>query len=166
VPRELDTKMSKATNTLHRYQVASAQTSIAKSVIGGNTGAKKRGGFHRSKLIRDRRYGTRFSDYHFRVSSVHAYSGYYWVLAVHDVSAPAWFADSVFTPEKAHTAALTDLPSGHPSTQGLDTAHHFVPRNAWQTESWIAARDCGCVSVTHSTCFHPHSYLAGAGLRN
>jgi hypothetical protein len=149
---------------LHCYQIASAQTSIAKSVIGRNSSAKKRGGFHGSKLIRDRSYATCFGDYHFRISSVHGYSGYYWVLAVHEVSAPAWFADSVFTAEKAHTDALTDFPSSHPRTQGLDTPHDLVPGNAWQTESRPAARDRGRVRVTYSTCFHPHSYLARARL--
>jgi hypothetical protein len=54
VPCELNTKMPEATETLHRYQIAGAQTSIAKRVKRRNTGAKKWGGFRGSKLIGDR----------------------------------------------------------------------------------------------------------------
>src|SRR5580704_2680417 len=39
VPRNLDTKMPKATNALHSHQISAAQPGIAKSVVGGDARA-------------------------------------------------------------------------------------------------------------------------------
>ena len=55
----------------------------------------------------------RFSDHHFRISSIHGDSRYHRVLTIHDVSASAWFAHAVFAAEEADTDPLTDVPSGH-----------------------------------------------------
>ena len=140
LPRKLDTKMSKATNALHSDQISAAQAGVAESVVGRDTRAEEWSRFRRSKLIGDRSDAARFSDHHFRISSIHGYSRYHGVLTIHHVSSSARFADSVFTAEKAHADALTDFPSSHRGTQRLDTAHHFVPRNSRQTESSKARR--------------------------
>jgi hypothetical protein len=39
VSRKLDAKMSEAANTLHSNQIPSAQASIAKGIVGGDTRA-------------------------------------------------------------------------------------------------------------------------------
>ena len=74
VPRKLDTKMPKATNALHSDQISAAQAGVAKSVVGRDTRAEERGGFCGTELIRNRSDAARFSDHHFRISSVHGYS--------------------------------------------------------------------------------------------
>src|SRR4029077_11636133 len=66
VPRKLDTKMPKATNALHRYQISAAQAGIAKSVVGRNARAEERGGFCRRELIGNGGDAACFSDHHFR----------------------------------------------------------------------------------------------------
>ena len=62
VPRELDTKMPKATNALQSDQISSAQASVAKSVVGRDTRAEGRSGFCGPALIRNGSDATRFSE--------------------------------------------------------------------------------------------------------
>src|SRR5262249_44175336 len=71
-PRKLDTKMPKATNALHGDQIPAAQPSVAKSVVGCDTRAEERGGFYGCELIRNGSDAARFSDHHFRISTIHA----------------------------------------------------------------------------------------------
>src|SRR5207247_589353 len=80
VPRKLDTKMPKATNALHGYQISAAQAGVAESVVGRDTCAEERGGFYGSELVRHGSDAARFSDHHFRISSIHGYSRYHGVL--------------------------------------------------------------------------------------
>ena len=75
VPRELDTKMPKATNALQSDQISSAQASVAKSVVGRDTRAEQRSGFWGPELIRNGSDATRFSDHYFRIFSVHGSPG-------------------------------------------------------------------------------------------
>jgi hypothetical protein len=63
--------------------------------------------------IRNGSDAARFSDHHFRISSIHGYSGYHGVLTIHNVSASARFARPVFAAEEADADPLTDFPSGH-----------------------------------------------------
>ena len=65
------------------------------------------------ELVRNGSDAARFSDHHFRISSIHGYSRYHRVLTIHNVSASARFAHSVFAAEEADTDPLTDLPFGH-----------------------------------------------------
>ena len=111
MPRELDTKMPKATNALQSDQISSAQASVAKSVVGRDTRAEQRSGFWGPELIRNGSDATRFSDHYFRIFSVHGYCGYYWVLTIHNVSASSRFAYPIFAAEEADTDPLTDFPS-------------------------------------------------------
>src|SRR5688500_5003563 len=90
VARKLNAKMPKATNALHRDQISAAQIGVAKSVEGRDARAEKRGGFYGTELIRNRSDAARFSDHHFRISSIHGYAGYYCVLTINNVSASAW----------------------------------------------------------------------------
>ena len=147
VPRKLDTKMPKATNALHRDQISAAQAGVAKSVVGRDTRAEERSGFCGTELIRNGSDAARFSDHHFRISSVHGYSGYHGVLTIHNVSASARFAHPIFAAEKADTDPLTDFPSGHSTAQGFNAANHFMPRNARQIQTRVGAGDRGGISV-------------------
>ncbi len=113
VPRKLDTQMPKATNALHSDQISTAQAGVAKSVVGRDTRAEERSGFCGPELIRNGSDAARFSDHHFRISSVHGYSRNHRVLTIHDVSASARFAHSIFSGNEADTNPLTDFPSGH-----------------------------------------------------
>jgi hypothetical protein len=113
VPGKLDTKMPKATNTLHSYQISAAQAGVAKSVIGRDTRAEERGSFCGPERIRNGGDAARFSDHHLRISSIHSDSRYYGVLTIDNVSASAWLAHPVFAAEEADTDPLTDFPSGH-----------------------------------------------------
>jgi hypothetical protein len=113
VPRKLDTKMPKATNALHSDQISAAQAGVAKSIVGRDTRAEERGSFCGPELIGNGGDAARFSDHHLRISSIHGYSRYHGVLAIHNVSASAWLARAVFAAEEADTDPLTDFPSGH-----------------------------------------------------
>jgi hypothetical protein len=53
-------------------------------------------------------------------------------LTIHNVSASAWLAHSVFAAEEPDTDPLTDFPSGHSAAQGFDAANHFMTWNARQ----------------------------------
>ena len=101
----------------------------------------------------------RFSDHHFRISSIHGYSRYHGVLTIHDVSASARFAHPVFAAEEADTDPLTDFPSGHAAAQGFNATNDFMPRNARQSQTRVDAGDRGRIGVTDSTCFHPNPNL-------
>jgi hypothetical protein len=166
VPRELDTKMPKATNALHSDQISSAQAGVAKSVVGRNTRAEERGGFCRAELIRNESDAARFSDHHFRISSIHGYARYNGVLTIHNVSASARLAHPVFAAEEADTDALTDFPSGHSAAQCLNAANYFVTRNARQSQARVGAGDRGGIGVTDSAGFHANANLTGSRLRN
>src|SRR6266576_961113 len=116
--------MSKAANALHSDQVAAAQAGIAKSVVSRNARTEKRSGVRGCELIRNRSEGACFSDHHFRISTVHGYSRCRGVLAIHDVSAPAWFAHPIFSGNKADTNSLPDFPSGRSASDGVNAANH------------------------------------------
>jgi hypothetical protein len=132
VPRKLDTKMPKAANALHSDQISTTQAGVAKSVVGRDPRAEERGCFRRPEIIRNRRDAARFSDHRFRISSIHGDSRHHGILTIHNVSASAWLAHSVFAAEKPDTDPLTDFPSGHSAAQGFDAANHFMTWNARQ----------------------------------
>jgi hypothetical protein len=132
VPRKLDTKMPKAANSLYSNQISAAQPGVAKSVVGRDPRAEERGRFRGPEVIRDRRDATRFSDHRFRISSIHGDSRYHGTLTIHNVSASAWLAHSVFAAEEPDTDPLTDFPSGHSAAQGFDAANHFMTWTARQ----------------------------------
>ncbi len=124
VPGKLDTKMSKSANALHRDQIKSAnalhrdqisaaQAGVAKSVVGGDARAEKRGGFCGTELVRNGSDAASFSDHHFRISTIHGHPQYYRVLTIHSVSASARLAHPVFASDQADTNSLTNFPSGH-----------------------------------------------------
>src|SRR5258706_14763693 len=96
VPRILDTQVPQTANALHGHQISAAQAGVAKSVVGRDTRAEKRGGLYGIELIWNGSDGARFSDHHLRVSPVHGYSGYHRVLTIHGVSASARFANAIF----------------------------------------------------------------------
>ena|GEM_PF-4914657 len=104
--------MPKATNALHSDQISAAQAGVAKSVVGRDIRAEERSGFYGCELIRYGSDAARFSDHHFRISSVRGYSQYHRVLTIHDVSASARFAYPIFSGNEADTNPLTDFPSG------------------------------------------------------
>jgi hypothetical protein len=164
VPGKLDTKMAKAANPLYGDQISAAQAGVAKSVESGDTRAQQRGGLCGIELIRHGRDCARFSDHHFRVSTVNGHSGHHWVLTIHDVSASARFARAVFAGDQADTNPLTDLPSRHPAAQGVDAANYFMPRNARQSQTRVDSHHRGRIGVTDSACFHPNANLACSGL--
>src|SRR4029077_16819100 len=112
---------------LHGDQISTAQTRVAKSVVGRNARAEERGGFYGCELIRNRSDCARFRDHHFRISSIRGYSRYHRVLTIHDVSASARFAHPVFPTNQANTNPLTEFPSGHSAAQGYNAANHFMP---------------------------------------
>ena len=86
------------------------------------------------------------------------------VLTIHNVSASARLAHSVFAAEEADTNPLTDFPSGHSAAQGFNAAHDFMPRNARQIQTRVDARDRGRIGVTDSACFHPNPNLSRSRL--
>src|SRR5262249_31623332 len=139
VPRKLDGKMPKATNTLHRDQISTAQAGVAKSVVGRNARAEERGGLYSSELVRNGSDAACFSDHHFCISSVDVYSRGHGVLTIHHVSASARFAHPVFAAEEADTDPLTDFPSGRSAAQGFNAANDFMARNARQCQSRVNA---------------------------
>jgi hypothetical protein len=108
----------------------------------------------------------RFSNHHFRISTIYSYSRCDGVLTLHHVSASARFAHPVFAAEKADTDPLTDFPFGHSAAQGLNAANYFMPRNPWQLQSRVYARDRGRIGVTDSAGFHANANLTGSRLRN
>jgi hypothetical protein len=130
VPGELDTKMTEPTNALHSHTVASTQSGITKGVIGRDARAQQRGGIYGTELIGNGSEAARFSDHHFRISTVHGYPGDHRVLTIHAVSASARLAGAVLAGDQADANALTDLPSRHSAAQGVDTADDFMPGNA------------------------------------
>jgi hypothetical protein len=140
------------------------QSGVAKSVIGRNASAEKRSGFRGCDLIRNRRDAARFGDHHLGVSSIHCDSRDHWVLAIHDVSTPAWFAHAVFSGDEADTDALAEFPSRHSATQGVNAANHFVSRNSRQNQARVASHYGGRIGVTDSTCFHTNANLTCSGL--
>jgi hypothetical protein len=166
LPRKPDPKMTKATNALHRDQISTAQAGIAKSVVGCDTSAEERSGFYGTELIGNGSDATRFSDHHFRITSVRGYSRYHGVLTIHNVSASARLAHSVFAAEEADTDPLTDFPSGHTAAQRFNATNHFMPRNAWQSQTRVGARDRGRIGVTDSACFDPNPDLSRSGTRD
>jgi len=100
------------------------------------------------------------------MSSVRGYSGYHGVLTIHNVSASARFAHSVFAAEEANPNPLADFPFGHSAAQGFNAANYFMARNAWQSQARVYARDRGSIGVADSTCFHPNPNLTRSGLRD
>src|SRR6266849_10155018 len=108
--------MPQATNALHRDQISTAQAGVAKRVVGRDTRAEERGGFGGSELVRYGSDAARFSDHHFGISTIRAYSGYHRLLTIHRVSASARFAHPVFSGNETDTNPLTDFPSGHSAT--------------------------------------------------
>jgi hypothetical protein len=132
VPGELDTKMPKATNTLHSDQISTTQAGVAKSVVGRDARAEKRGCFRGPKAIRDTRDTARFSDHRFRISSIHGDSRYHRIVTIHNVSTSAWLAHSVFPAEEPNTDPLADFPSGHSAAHSFNAANHFMTWNARQ----------------------------------
>src|SRR4029077_1828671 len=160
VPRKLDAKMPKAANALHSDEISPAQTSVAKSVVGCNTGAEQRGRLHGSELVRNGSDAARFSNHHFRVSAVHGYSRYDGVLTLHHVPASARFAHSVFTAEEPDTNPLADFPPRNACAQRSDAANDFMPRNARQFQTRVDAGDRGGIGVTDSASFHANPNLA------
>src|SRR5438128_4579537 len=127
--------MPKTTDTLHSDQISAEQASIAKSVVGCDPRAEERCSVYRSELVRDGSDAARFSDHHFRISSIHGYSRYHGVLTIHHVSASARFAHPVFAAEEADTDPLTDFPFGHSVAQGVNAANDFMARNARQMQT-------------------------------
>jgi hypothetical protein len=130
VPRKLDTKMTEATNALHSHQIASAQAGIAKGVVGRDARAQQGGGLCGTELIGNGSEAACFSDHHFRISTVHGYPRYHWVLTIHAVSTSARLAGAVLSGDQADANALTDLPSRHAAAQGVDAANDFMTGNA------------------------------------
>src|SRR4029077_336616 len=100
VPRELNTKVPKATNALYSNQISTTQAGVAKSVVGRDTSAQERGGFCGTELVRNGSDAARLSDHHFRISSIHGYSQCHGVLTIHNVSASARFAHSVLAADQ------------------------------------------------------------------
>src|SRR5271163_1256691 len=154
--------MPEAANALHGHQISGAETGIAKGVVSRDTRAKERGGFRRTKLVGNGGDATRLGDHYFGISSIDGNPRHDWVLAIHGISAPAWFADSVFTTEEAHADSLTDFPSSHAGTQRINAPHHFVARNARQRQPRPCARDRGGITVANTASFHTNPHLASA----
>jgi hypothetical protein len=154
VPRKLDTKMPKAANALHSDQISAAQAGVAKSVVGRDARAEERSGFYGCELIRNGSDAARFSDHHFRISSIGSYSQYHRVLTIHDVTASARFAHPIFSGNETDTNPLTDFPSGHSATDGFNATNHFMPRNTRQSQTGVDSRHRGSIGVTDSTCFY------------
>jgi hypothetical protein len=132
VPRKLDTKMPKATNTLHSDQISSTQAGVAKSVVSRNARAEERGCFRGPEVVRDRRDAARFSNHHFRISSIRGNSRHHGIETIHNISASAWLAHSVFAAKEPNTDPLADFPFGHSAAQGFNAANHFMTWNARQ----------------------------------
>jgi hypothetical protein len=158
--------MPEATNPLYSDQVTAAQAGVAKSVVGSDTRAEKRGSICGTQLVWDRSDAACFSDHHFRISSIHGHSQDHGVLAIHTVSASARFADPVIATDQADPDTLTDFPFGHACTQRFNAANDFVPRNARQSQTRVDAHDRGGIGVTNSASFHPNPNLAGSRFRN
>jgi hypothetical protein len=158
--------MPKAPNPLHGDQISTAQARIAKSVIGRNARAEKRGGLCGSELIRNRSEGARFSDHHFRISPIHSDARHHGVLTIHDVSASAWFAHPVFSGNEADTNSLTDFPSGHPAAHSINAADDFMSGHPRQSQTRVDAGDRRRIGVTDSACLHPNANLARSGFRH
>jgi hypothetical protein len=158
--------MPKATNALHRDQITTAQAGVAKSVVGRDTRAEKRGGLCGTELVRNGSNASRFRNHYFRISSIHGYSLHHRVLTIHNVSASARFAHSVLARDQADTNPLTEFPFGDSIAHGFDAADYFMSRNARQFQARVGAGDSSRVGVTDSTCFHADSDLARGGLDN
>ncbi len=116
------------------------------------------------ELIRNGSDAARFSDHHFRISSIYCYSRYRRVLAIYDVSAPARFAHPVFSGNEADTNPLTDFPSGHSATEGFNAANHFMSGNTRQSQTGVDSHHSGRIGMTDSACFHPNPDLTRSGL--
>jgi hypothetical protein len=164
VARKLNAKMPKATNALHSHQISCAQACIAKSVVGRDTRAEERSGFRGPDFIRNGSQAARFSDHHFRISSIHSYSRYHGVLTVHNVSAPARFARPVFAAEETDTNALPDLPSRNVGTELLDTTYNLMSRHSRQFEPGEVSLNRCCIGMTDAASFNPDLSLSFAGL--
>jgi hypothetical protein len=165
MPGKLNTQVPEPADTLHRHQIAPAQASIAKSVVGCDARAEERSGFRGIQFIRNGSEGARFSDHHFGISSIYGYPKGYGVLAIHHVPASAWFADTVFAGDQADANALTHLPFGHSAAESFDAANDFVPRNARESETRVSAHNRGRIRVTYSAGLDADSNLARSGLR-
>jgi hypothetical protein len=113
VPRKLDPEMPEATNALHGDQISTAQTGVAKGVVGCNARAEERNGICGSEFVRNGCDGARFSDHDFRISSIRRYSRDHRVLTIHHVPAAAWLAHAVFSGNEADTDPLADFPFGY-----------------------------------------------------
>ena len=155
--------MPKATNALHSDQISTAQAGIAKSVVGRDARAQERRGLCGCELVRNGSEAARFSDHHFRISTIHGYPRDHGVPTIHDVSAPAWFAHAVLATEEADTDPLTDFPSGYSAAQSIDATDNLMSRNARQSQTRVGARDRGRIGVTDSACFHPNANLSCRG---
>src|SRR5262245_14369191 len=166
LPRKLDTEMPEPTNALHSDQVSGPQAGVAKGVVGCNSRTKERGGLCGTEFVRNGSDPTRFSDHHFRISSIHGYSRNHGVLTIHSVSAPARFAKPILPSDQADTNSLTDFPPGYSRAQRLNATNHFMPRNARQSQARVGAGDRGRVGVTDSACFHSNPNLACSRLRD
>jgi hypothetical protein len=132
MPRKLDTKMPKAANSLYSDQISTTQAGVAKSVVGRDPRAEERSRFSRPQVLRNRRDAARFSDHRFRISSIHGDSRHHGILTIHNVSASAWLAHSVFAAKEPDTDPLTDFPSGHSTAYSFNAANHFMTWNARQ----------------------------------
>jgi hypothetical protein len=159
--------MPKTTDTLHSDQISAAQASIAKSVVGCDPRAEERCSVYRSELVRDGRDAARFSDHHFRISSIHGDSRYHGVLTIHNVSASAWLAHPVFAAKEADTDPLTDFPSRRSAAAyRVNATNHFMPGNAREFQTRVDTGDRGGIGVTDSTCFYSNPNLTHPRLRN
>ncbi len=105
---------------------------IAKSVVGRDARAEKGSGFCGTELIWNGSDAARLSEHQFSIAAINGYSWNHRVLTIDNVSAPAWFAYTVFAAEETDADALTDFPFRHSAAQGFNAANYFMPGNARQ----------------------------------
>jgi hypothetical protein len=133
--------MAEATNALHCHEIARTERRVTQRVVRRYTRTKKRGRVDGFQRVRKRDHRVSIRKHHFRVSAIHANSGYGEIAAIDKVSSAAKLTGSVVTTEKADADSLSDTPLRDTRANCFDASCRFVPRHPWKSETWKLTLD-------------------------
>ncbi len=153
--------MTQATYALDRHQRVGFGVQFLQCVVGGDAGAQQRRGIHRRQAVGNTNQPGRAGIDHLGVAAIRGGARPRLVFAVDEVAATAPDTYAAVAAQKTKANAVTDAPSAHLFSQGVDDADDLMPgyhRLARVGAQTLNGED---IAVAHAATVHAKPHMTG-----
>jgi hypothetical protein len=137
--RELNSQMAQTADALNGTKIAAHRAAVTERVIGGDSGAEDRRGFHVTERVRNGRQRFDWSHHVLLIAAVIANASNFQVLRIAKIFAPARTAGAVLAAVPADADALAFSPGCDIGANLINEARDFVSRHTRVLNSGQAA---------------------------